>query len=159
MATPEFSESGYSRPDLRLIPEPTAESRAFWTGGANGSLMVSRCQDCAHFFHPPGPSCWRCRSTNVAPAPVSGRGRVASFTINRQPWIPGFDPPYVIATVELEEEPDVRLITNVVGIAPEDMTVGLTVEAFFEEWGERTGESDTRVWVPLFRPADGGART
>jgi uncharacterized OB-fold protein len=84
---------------------------------------------------------------------VSGKATVAAFTINRQNWIPGFEPPYVVAMVELDDEPDVRLITNVVGVAIEDLRVGLPVEVFFEDWTALSGDEDSRVWIPLFRPA------
>ncbi|GFG84058.1 hypothetical protein MALGJ_07340 [Mycolicibacter algericus] len=106
-----------------------------------------------HFFHPPGPACWRCRSTDVAPEPVSGRATVAAYTVNRQNWIPGFEPPYVVAIVELNDEPDIRLITNVVGVPMEDVRVGMPVEVFFEDWTALPGNDDSRIWIPLFRPA------
>lgn len=142
----------YQRPDLRLAPSPTPESRAFWTGGGDGDLLIARCHGCGRFFHPPGPACWRCRSTDVAPEKVSGRATVAAFTVDRQPWIPGFEPPYIVAMVELAEEPDVRLITNVVDVEPDDIRIGLDVEVFFEDWTALSGQEDTRVWIPLFRP-------
>ena len=82
---------------------------------------------------------------------MSGRATVAAYTINRQPWIPGFEPPYIVAMVGLAEEPDVRLITNVVGIPLDDVRIGLEVEVFFEDWTAMSGEEDTRVWLPLFR--------
>jgi uncharacterized OB-fold protein len=135
-----------------LAPTPTAESRAFWTGGERGELMIYRCRACTHFFHPPGPACWRCRSTDVSPEPVSGRAKVAAYTVNRQPWIPGLEPPYVVAMVELDEEPDVRLITNVVDASEDQIRVGLPVEVFFEDWTAVSGDGESRVWLPLFRP-------
>jgi uncharacterized OB-fold protein len=140
------------RPQFRLAPAPTAETRDFWTGGSRGELLISRCHDCGHFFHPPGPACWRCRSTDVAPEPVSGRATVAAYTVNRQPWIPGLEPPYIVAMVELEDEPDVRLISNVVDVSMDGIRVGLPVEVFFEDWTDVSGDEDTRVWLPLFRP-------
>jgi uncharacterized OB-fold protein len=88
----------------------------------------------------------------VAPEKVSGRATVAAFSVDRQPWIPGFEPPYIVAIVEIAEEPDVRLISNVVDVEPEDMHVGLEVEVFFEDWTGLSGGEDTRVWIPLFRP-------
>ena len=146
------TQRSYERPRLRLAPHPTAESKAFWTGGRNGELLITRCQTCGHFFHPPGPVCWRCRSTDVAVEPVSGRAKVAAYTVNRQPWIPGFEPPYIVAMVELDDEPDVRLTSNIVDIAIEDIAVGLEVEVFFEDWTAASGDEDSRVWLPLFRP-------
>jgi len=43
---------------------------------------------------------------------VSGRATVVAFTVNRHPWLPGFDPPYVIANVALAEDPTVRLTSG-----------------------------------------------
>jgi uncharacterized protein len=78
---------------------------------------------------------------------------VAAYTVNRQSWIPGFEPPYLVAIVELEDEPDVRLITNVVGVPIEGIRVGMRVEVFFEDWTALSGDEDSRTWIPLFRPA------
>lgn len=139
----------YTRPDFRLAPQPTNESVAFWAGGEHGELRIMRCHACGHFFHPPAPVCFRCRSTDVAPEATSGRGVVAAYTMNVQPWLPGFPPPYVVAMIELAEDRDVRITSNVVDVDPADMSVGLEVEVFFEEWGE----GEDRVWLPLFRPA------
>ena len=83
---------------------------------------------------------------------MSGSATVAAYTINRQNWIPGFDPPYIVAIVELDDEPDVRLITNVVGVPIEDIAIGMAVEVFFEDWTALSGDEESRVWIPLFRP-------
>jgi uncharacterized OB-fold protein len=75
--------------------------------------------------------------------------------VNRQPWIGGLEPPYIVAMVELTDEPDVRLITNVVDVSVEDMHVGLEVDVFFEDWTAPSGDENSRVWLPLFRPLSG----
>jgi uncharacterized protein len=139
----------YRRPSRRILPTPTAESVAFWSGGVHGQLMIQYCHACGRYFHPPAPLCWRCRSADVAPKAASGRGSVAAYTVNRQPWIPGFEPPYIIAIVELEDEPDVRLTTNLIDVAEADVSTGLAVQVAFEKW---TAEDGTAVWLPLFRP-------
>jgi uncharacterized OB-fold protein len=54
--------------------------------------------------------------------------------------------------VELAEEPDTRLISNVVDADPDAISVGMDVEVFFEDWTALSGEEDSRVWLPLFRP-------
>jgi uncharacterized OB-fold protein len=69
---------------------------------------------------------------------------VAAFTINQHPWFEGFPPPYVVAMVELDDEPGVRLTTNVVDCPVDEVTVGMPVEVVFEERED--------VWIPLFRP-------
>jgi uncharacterized protein len=150
--------SRYARPRFRLVGEPTPESLPFWTGGERGELLVMRCHRCGHFFHPPAGVCWRCRSRDVAAEAVSGRGTVASYTVNRQPWIPGFEPPYVIVLVELAEERDVRVISNLVDVPIAEsgarVEIGMAVEVFFEEW--TPPGADSPVWVPLFRRARSG---
>lgn len=81
---------------------------------------------------------------NVGPSPVSGFATVAAFTVNRHIWFDEFPPPYVIAIVELDEEPTARLTTNIVGCRPDDVAVGQRVQVQFERWDD--------VWIPLFTP-------
>jgi uncharacterized OB-fold protein len=138
-----------SRPAFRVMPAVTPENEHFWQGGAEGQLRFQACSACRTFIHPPSPICPCCLGRDCEVRAVSGRGRVFSFTINRQPWIPGFDPPYVVAIVELEEQPGLRLTTNIVGCAPEDVRIDMPVKVRFEQWDE--------VYLPLFEP-DGEAK-
>ena len=78
----------------------------------------------------------------MAPQAVSGRATVHSFTVNHQQWIPGSDP-YVIGLVAIAEQPDVRLMTNLVDCEPDDSLVGREVEVVFEHQDD--------VFLPLFR--------
>jgi len=83
----------------------------------------------------------------MVPRPVSGRGHVASFTVNHQQWNPaGRTAPYVIAIVELVEQPGLRLITNVVGDGAERVEIGSPVTVRFEQLED--------VWLPLFELVD-----
>jgi uncharacterized OB-fold protein len=75
---------------------------------------------------------------------VSGRGTVVAFTVNRQRWLPAFEPPYVIANVALAEDRAVHLTTNLVGCDPEDVRIGQEVTVRFEQHED--------VWLPLFEP-------
>ena len=81
---------------------------------------------------------------------VSGRATLVTYTVNHQPWIPGFDPPYVIAIVELDEQPGLRLTTNIVHCPIEDVHIGQRVRVVFEEEGG--------VFYPLFEPVLGERR-
>jgi len=136
--------AGHVQPEFRMLPDYTWESETFWTGGRHGRLMIHRCRSCARYFHPPAPACFRCRSMDVGPEAVSGRVTVATFTVNEHTWLPGFPPPYVIAIVEIAEEPDVRLTTNIMDCAVSEVHIGMPVEVLFEQWDD--------VWVPVFRP-------
>lgn len=134
--------TGSTERPFRVLPRLTPETEFFWTSGADGRLRFQRCTSCGLMVHPPGPICPVCRTRTLEPTPVSGRATVASYTVNHQPWIPGFDPPYVVAIVEIDEQPSVRLMTNVVGCPPEDVEVGMLVQVVFEQYED--------VWLPLF---------
>jgi uncharacterized protein len=132
-------------PVMRLLPRLDDDVAFYWTSGADGTLRLLRCRSCGYFIHPPGPVCPRCLSRDLGPEQVSGRGRLESFTVNYQEWIPGSDP-YIIAWVSIEEQPELRLTTNLVGVEPEDVEIGIPVRVVFEE--------NEDVFLPLFTPDD-----
>jgi acetyl-CoA acetyltransferase/uncharacterized OB-fold protein len=131
----------------RPLPVVDEENAHFWRGGADGVLRFSRCNACAALLHPPPPVCRYCRSQDIGVDGVSGRGVVVGVTVNHQLWDPRFPPPFVIATVAIEEDPRVRLLTNLVGVAAGEAHVGMRVRVRFEPVED--------VWLPLFEP-DGG---
>jgi uncharacterized OB-fold protein len=128
----------------RHLPELTPENRFFWLAGEQGELRFMHCGACRFYVHPPLPICPRCQSREVRPEAVSGRATVASVTINRQVWEPGLEQPYVIAIVEIEEQPSVRLTTNIVHCVIEDVAIGMPVRVVFDHRED--------VWLPLFEP-------
>jgi hypothetical protein len=134
---------------FRLLPRLDDYNRPFWTGGEHGELRMLRCRPCGTWVHPPGPRCpdATCRSKDLAAEALSGRAVVHTYTVNHQPWIPGFDPPYVIAIVELPEQEGLRLTTDLVDVDPADVEIGMAVEVLFEHHDD--------VWIPLFRPVTG----
>ena len=127
----------------RTLPGLDRDNRAYWTGGAQGRLMIARCGACRRYVHPPMPRCAACGGRNVLPEAVSGRGRVASFTINHQAWLPGLAVPFVFAAVELEEQSGLYVFTNIVETAPESVDIGSPVEVVFEAHED--------VHLPMFR--------
>ncbi len=129
---------------VRPLPQLTPTNEWFWTSGADGSLRIQRCADCQTLVHPPVPICPVCRSLKWEPSVVSGRGTVVGFTVNSHQWLPGFEPPYVIANVALAEDAMVRLTTNIVGCDPDEVHIGQEVAVRFDHQED--------VWVPLFEP-------
>ena len=132
---------------FRVLPRVDDSTRPFWTGGEDGELRFWRCQRCGWWLHPPAPICPECLSTDLQVEAASGRAVVHTFTVNHQPWIPGFDPPYVVAIVELPEQEGLRLTTNVIGIDPADVRIGMPVQAVFDQYDD--------VWLPMFEPVEG----
>ncbi|GAA4984013.1 OB-fold domain-containing protein [Yinghuangia aomiensis] len=128
----------------RPAPATSQEDEFFWRSGADGKLRIKACKACAALIHPPQPVCRYCRSQELGIRTVSGYATLIGFTVNERFGLPGLPPPYIVAQVALEEDPRVRLTTNAVGCAAEDLVLGMRMEVVFE----RTGDA----WLPLFRP-------
>lgn len=130
---------------FRPVPRVTALDAPFWRAGADGTLRIQRCGACGLYLHPPGPVCPHCLGRDLAFTPVSGRARVVTSTVNHHPWYPGWATPYVVAIVELDEQPGLRLTTNVVDCDPDAVAIGMAVTVCFTP-------IDDDVWLPLFTP-------
>ena len=120
-------------------------------------LSISDSRSAAWSFHsgvsrtrnlpsPPVPFCARCGGT-TEPAEVSGRATVYSYTVNHQAW-DGTTEPYVIGLVAIDEQPDVRLTTNIVDCDPGDVRIGMPVQVVFADHDP--------IYLPLFRPVTPG---
>jgi len=131
----------------RKLPALEPETAFFWTSGADGRLRIQRCTGCGHYQHPPQPLCPVCRTETMQPAAVSGHGTVKTFTVNCQQWLPGVDPRFVFAAVELPEQAELYVFANILA-PPETVRAGLPVEVCFEHRDD--------VWLPQFRPAGDG---
>lgn len=127
------------------LPELTAENTAFWTGGADGVLQIMACGACDHRIHPPQLICPACLSPEVSPVAASGRGKVYSYTINRQPWLPDLEVPYALAIVELDDQPGIRLTARLKADYLDRIAIGSPVVVAFEQRED--------VFIPYFRLA------
>ncbi|MCT7661157.1 Zn-ribbon domain-containing OB-fold protein [Mycobacterium deserti] len=131
----------------RMLPPLSTENRPFWTGGADGLLLIQQCTECALWVSPPAADCPDCGAT-LAARPVSGRAEVLTYTVNHQPFNPAVPVPYVIAIVKLDEQADLRIATNIVDCEPDSIHVGMKVHVRFE----RHELEDESVFVPVFAP-------
>jgi uncharacterized OB-fold protein len=127
-----------------MLPKPTPETQHFWQGTQVGELRLQRCDDCAHVYFPPRPFCPRCGHREVEVFCASGRAALYSYVIHHRP-APGFEPPYAIAVVELEEGP--RMMTNIIECeqTPGALKLDMPLEVHFETVSEE-------ISLPLFRP-------
>ena len=113
-----------------VAPLSTDRSAFYWTSGREGVLRIATCGDCGFRIHPPRPACPSCRGRDVTPQSVSGRGTVWSFTISRRAWVPGIEAPYVVAEIELDEQPGLRVLSTVTG---GEVAIGIPVTVSFVE--------------------------
>jgi uncharacterized protein len=127
------------------------DNAAVYRGRFAHELRVNRCDDCGRWHQPPRPMCPTCWSWNVRATPVSGRGRVhLLMRLHQGPPAPGVDyaaGPHPVVTVELEEQPHLRITSTVVNCRPEDLAIDLPVQL---TWIDRGG-----VPFPVFEPAEG----
>lgn len=122
----------------RPAPEPDELTRPYWQAARDGQAVLPRCSACGRFDLPPDIVCRRCGTTEPAWTwePVSGRGTVRSWTLVRQAFLPGLDPPYVVADVELDEQQDLRTIGRLADADPGRLAIGDRVVTAFEPAGE-----------------------
>src|SRR5205823_2787515 len=77
--------------------------------------------------------CRRCGEGGFAWTRMSGRGRLFSWVVVRRAFLPAFarKVPFVAALVALDEEPAVRLATNLVDCVPEALDFDMPLRAVF----------------------------
>jgi hypothetical protein len=128
------------------LPRPAPESVPFWEAAKNHRLELPRCNACGQFWFPPSQSCPHCLAADFAWTPVSGRGTVFSFVVFHRVYHPAYegDVPYVVALIALEEGP--RMLSNVVGIPPDQVRCDMPVKVVFDDVTEG-------VALPKFTPA------
>jgi hypothetical protein len=88
--------------------------------------------------------CHGCQGTSFGAHECNGKGRVESVAIVRHPVHPALADaiPYAVVVVSLEDAPGVNVIGNVVGSAPEDVTIGASLRVVFEELDDpETGDA------------------
>lgn len=117
----------------------------FWDGVAAGQLLLRSCAECGRLQHPPSPMCPACHSVRWATREASGRGTVYSWIVSHHPT-EADALPRVVVLVDLEE--GVRLVSNLQGVAPENVRNGMDVEVYFHDFDG--------VVLPQFRPAASG---
>lgn len=140
---------GVPLPDLDRVPD---YERGFWEATRNGELRIQRCDDCGIFRHLPTPMCPECSSLQFTWTPVSGRGRIYSYVIVRHPVHPAIrereQTPYNVCLIELEEQKGLRICSNVLNVAPEDIAIDMPVQVTFV-----ASVDDPKVALPMFVPA------
>jgi uncharacterized OB-fold protein/acyl dehydratase len=133
---------------MRPLPAITHDNAFFFEGASRGELLIQRCESCGTLRHPPRPGCPVCHSLDWGTIKSSGRGSIFSFVVVHYPQVPAFDYPLPVVLVELEE--GTRLVSNIAGVEPPDVKIGMQVEVDFATYGDD-------LVLPVFRPVSAGA--
>lgn len=127
------------------LPLPDLDSAPYWAAAREHRFIAQRCAACATLLFPPKARCPACLTSELAWVDLSGRGTIYSFCVMHLNLIPGYSPPYVVAVVELEDQPGLHVTANILDCAVADVRIGMPVKVTFED---RTPE----MTLPQFRP-------
>ncbi len=108
--------------------------------------MIQRCGTCGYYNHPPRLFCDACLAQELRFEAVSGRGTVYTFTVMHQRDVGGFEDeaPFINIVVELAEQPQLLMVSNLPIAERANVRIGAAVEVDFEDRGEG-------IVVPQFR--------
>lgn len=128
------------------LPHATPETRPYWDAARRHELRVQKCKRCGDLVHYPKPMCPSCHGTEFEWVKMSGRGKVYSYTVTYKAFHPGFaeDLPYAVGIIELDE--GVRMMSSIIGIAPDKVSVGMPVDVVFDD-------VTPEVTLPRFAPS------
>jgi uncharacterized protein len=102
----------------------------YYAWHAKGELRFQWCTSCHTWVHPARETCRRGLEHSLEWRRSTGLGHVFTFIVTHRALSPAFvDVPY--ATVVIETEEGVRLVSEMAGIATTDIDIGLPVEAIF----------------------------
>ncbi|MCP9948257.1 Zn-ribbon domain-containing OB-fold protein [Actinomadura madurae] len=129
---------------------PDGWTEPFWLATREHRLTIPKCADCDTFRFPPGPFCHVCRHQEVEQVEISGAGTVYTYTVVRHAVVPALagSVPYVIAVLEFDDAPGIRMIANIVESDVDAVRVGSRVQLAWDD-------IDDEVTVPRFRLAAG----
>lgn len=119
----------------RPRPVPDRDSAPWWAAVRRHELLLQRCDGCGTLRFPPRAVCGRCRSRASSWQKALGTGRVASWVVNHQVFLPAFadEVPYAVLHVRLDDADDVFMYGDLVGGDPADIGPGMPVAAVFTD--------------------------
>lgn len=129
------------------VPAITPEMTPFFDAAKRHELVVQRCAGCGVYRFPAREICSSCLSRDAAWVRVSGAGEVFSFNVMHQVYHPGFaaEVPYAVVVIKLRE--GAKITSNLLGMKPHDITIGLPVQVVFEDVTDE-------VTLPKFVPRE-----
>ena len=129
---------------LKPLPSKDQDAKPLWDSCKRHAMALQRCVSCGRFRYPPRCLCPNCHDAGADWRPVSGRGRVYVSLIMchsyGQAWEK--DVPYNVSIIDLEE--GVRMWSNVIGCAPEEVKIGDSVTIVYDDATEE-------LTLPKFR--------
>lgn len=137
-----FFPEGMSEPDPA---DPI--SGGFWAAAAEGRLVVQQCEACGQTQYPPELNCHVCYGFALGWREVAGTGAVWSWVGVAHPAHPALREfgPYVVALIELDDLPEIKLMGAVVDAEAATLRIGDRVRVVFERTAEDLAQPRWRL--------------
>ena len=132
----------YKKP-LPYVDEDNAQ---YWEYCKQHELRMQKCNQCGHVRFPCEIICPQCHSMDYEWARMSGKGTIYSWVVFQRCYHEAYkdDIPYAVGIIKLAEGP--KMESNIIGIKPEDIKMGMPVELYFDDV--------TPGWaLPKFKPS------
>src|SRR5882757_2821060 len=111
-----MAEQTQAKKYAKPLPHLDEESRPWWEALQRHELYIQKCRECGDTRYYPRALCTNCMSAKTEWVRCSGRGKVYTF---------------ITAYVELDE--GLKMLTNLVDCAPEQVKIGMPVEVVYED--------------------------
>ena len=115
-----------------------------WESISDDAMQLQRCSHCGAFRYPPGPVCQQCLSTEYDWTPISGEGRILSWTTFHKQYLPAYPAPHTVVAVALGEGP--IMVGHVARDKVGDLAIDLPVRIVYVDHADG-------YRLPMFEPA------
>jgi uncharacterized OB-fold protein len=115
-------------------PVPSDFDKPFYDGCNEEQLVIQYCPNCSRFQFPPRRMCAGCTNDALEWRQVSGRGRILSRVVVYDSPVSTLipDQPFNVATIALDDEPEIVMLSHLPGVPADEVPIGAAVEVVFE---------------------------
>jgi acetyl-CoA C-acetyltransferase len=139
--------------DAEYAWDPGAAVGAFLDGLRDARIVATTCAQCGRTLVPPRAFCERCFRPTDSWTEVPATGTVETFSICHVTWdMQDLEEPELPAVIRLDGASEGGFLHKLGDVRPDDVRIGLRVEAVWRPAEERTGSI---LDIAYFRPADG----
>ncbi len=142
--------------DVRYAWDPGDAVGAFLDGLRDERILATTCVSCGRTLVPPRAFCERCFRPTDAWRELPAVGTVETFSICHVTWdMRPLDQPELPAVIRIEGSSDGGFLHLLGEVAPDDVRIGMSVEAVWRPMDDRTGSI---LDIAYFRPREPSVR-
>ena len=114
-------------------PITDKDDAPYWQSLREHNIKLQKCGNCNSFRFPPFSTCYNCGTEGGEWTPISGKGKVYTWTVVHHPLDPRLkaEVPFIIAIIELEEGP--RITGRLVNCDSDQKLFEMPVKARYDD--------------------------